>query len=154
MATSSIPAAIDYLVTAITALPECAAPVVVSDGWPDRRATTGVGIGVTTDDTRTDDQPIHAALGGQMERENYLIPCTVWSRAAVAPAMKTARDSAFTIFNAVVTKIRADRTLGGALHSGAAIATDVQIRQDRTSDAAGDGRICEITFNVQCENRF
>lgn len=58
------------------------------------------------------------------------------------------------LLDAVVTRVRDDRTLGGALHSGAAIVTTVQVRQTNTAPEAGDGRVCEITFVVRCNNRF
>lgn len=156
MVTSSIPAAIDYLVSTIAALPECAAPVVVEDGWPTRSAPTGVGIGVIPGDGITDDVVTHAQLGAQMEWEQYEIPCMVWAHVGGTSA-KQARDAAFTIFNAIVTKIRTNpdgRTLGGALRSGAAIVHDVRVRQTEDADDAAYGRSCEIRFSVGCNNRF
>lgn len=156
MATSSIPAAIDYLVTAIRSLPECAEPVIVEDGWPTRRAAKGVGVGVIPGDGVTDDEVAHAQLGAQMEFEQYTIPCLVWAHAGGASA-KTARDQAFVIFNAIATKIRENpvgRTLGGALNSGAAVIQNVRVEQTATAQEAGEGRVCEIRFNVQAKNRF
>src|SRR5689334_12657295 len=113
MATSAIPAAIDYLVAQITALPECAAPVVVSDGWPTQRSAVGIAIGVTPEDDDTESEPVYSQLGAQMEMETFLVPCVIWATAAGTNAQKTARDAAFAIWNAVTTKVRADRTLGG-----------------------------------------
>lgn len=156
MATSSIPAAIDYLVSTIRQLPECAEPVIVEDGWPTRSAPKGVGIGVIPGDGTTDDEVAHAQLGAQMEWEVYEIPCIVWAHVGSASA-KDARDAAFVMFNAIVTKIRENptgRTLGGALHSGAAIVHNVRIVQTDTPAEAGEGRMCEIHFNVRCKNRF
>lgn len=156
MATSSIPAAIDYLVATITALPECAAPIIVEDGWPTRSAPSGVGIGVIPSDGTTEDEVTHAQLGAQMEWEEYEIPCIVWAHIGGSSA-KTARDAAFVIFNAIVTKVRTNpdgRTLGGALHSGVAVVHSVRIVQTDDPEEAGDGRMCEIRFNVGCNNRF
>lgn len=156
MATSSIPAAIDYLVATIAALPECASPVIVEDGWPTRSAPKGVGVGVIPGDGTTDDEVTHAQLGAQMEWEAYEIPCIVWAHTGSAVA-KEARDAAFTIFNAIVSKIRENplgRTLGGALHSGAAMVHSVRVVQTDSPAEAGGGRMCEVRFSVGCKNRF
>lgn len=156
MATSSIPAAIDYLVTTIRLLPECAAPVIVEDGWPTRSAPKGVAVGVIPGDGVTDDEVAHAQLGAQMEFERYEIPCIVWAHVG-GDVAKTARDEAFVIFNAIITKVRTNpdgRTLGGALNSGAAIVHNVRVEQTDEAIAAGDGRRCVIKFNVGANNRF
>lgn len=156
MATSSIPAAIDYLVATARLLPECAAPVIVEDGWPTRRSNTGLAIGVIPGDDTVDDEVVHAQLGAQMEREIYEIPCIIWARVGGANA-KTARDAAFTVFNAFVTMVRvnpAGRTLGGALNSGFAMVHNVRIVQTGTATEAGEGRQCEVIFSVRAENRF
>jgi hypothetical protein len=158
MATSCIPAAIDYLVAQITALPECAAPVVVHDGWPDSRGDRGVVVGITPEDDDSEAPSVHAALGAQMEYESPIIPCLLWSYVgggSQSGAMKSARDAAFVIYNAIITKVRADRTLGGAVHSGAALVTGMTMRQTGSAAEAGSGRICEIRFVVSIDrNRF
>lgn len=153
MAQSAIPAAIDYLVAAITALPECALPVIVEDGWPTRSSPTGVGIGVIPGDGTTDTEVVHAQLGAQMEREVFEVPGIVWAHVGGTSA-KTARDAAFAIYNAIITKVRLDRTLGGALHSGAAIVHSVRAVQTDSAMEAGAGRMCEIRFSIGCGNRF
>lgn len=153
MATSAIPAAIDYLVTAIRALPECAEPVVVEDGYPTRSAPVGVGIGVIPGDDTTEDEIVHAQLGAQMEWETFEIPFMVWAHDGGANA-KVPRDAVFAIYNAIVTKVRQDRTLGGALHSGAAIVHNMRMEQTGTAEEAGYGRMCEIRSSVGCKNRF
>lgn len=156
MTTSSIPAAIDYLVTTITGLPACAAPVIVEDGWPTRSSPQGVGIGVIPGDDTTEDEVTHAQLGAQMEFEEYEIPCIVWAHVGGASA-KTARDAAFAIFDAIVTMVRvnpAGRTLGGALHSGSAMLHRVRVEQTGDAAAAGEGRMCVIKFSIGCKNRF
>lgn len=156
MATSSIPAAIDYLVAQVTALPECQAPVTVSDGYPAGPGERYVVIGVAPhEDGDTEDDVVHGQLGAQMERETYVIPCVAvaWVGGA-EEAAKAARDQAFAMFNAIVTMVRADRTLGNALHSGAALVTGVRMEQTVTPELAGQGRGCLIKFSVRCENRF
>lgn len=155
MATSSIPAAIDYLVTAARALPGLAADVV-SDGFPVGVANPAFAIGVVPfDDGDTPNDVVHAQLGAQMEREFYDVPCEIAAGVGGGEeAAKTARDQAFAIYNAFVAKIREDRTLGGALHSGAALVTGVRVEQTYEPDDAGRGRVCSIKFVVRCENRF
>ena len=106
---SSIPAAIDYLVATITALPECAAPVIVEDGWPTRSSPKGVGIGVIPGDGTTEDEVTEAQMGAQREYEEYDIPCIVWAHVG-EPVAKTARDQAFTIFDAI---LRSEERRGG-----------------------------------------
>lgn len=155
MATSSIPAAIDWLVGAVRALPQCAAPVVVEDGWPARQSEAGnVVIGITPEDDDTDNPVMHAQLGAQLEVEEPAVPCLVWAHRNGADAMKAARDAAFVIYDAVVTRVRQDRTLGGAVHSGVAILTNVRVAQTGTAVEAGEGRRCEIRFVVAWRNRF
>ncbi len=153
MATSAIPAAIDYLVATATALPECAAPVRVFDGWPDARADVALVIGVTPEDSATEDSVNHGNLGAQAQWEDFTVPCIIWCRRVGGGAMKQARDGAFVILNALDTHLRTHRDLGGALRSGTAIATNVVIRQTDTAEEAGDGRVCEIHFDVLCRSR-
>lgn len=156
MATSSIPAAIDYLVAAARALPEFAAPVTVHDGFPAGAGNPALAIGVVPhEDGDTPNDVVHAQLGALMEREFYDIPCEIaaWVGGG-EEATKTARDQAFTLFNAFTTKVRQDRTLGNALHSGAALVTGVRVDQTAEPTQAGEGRTCSIKFVVRCENRF
>ncbi len=156
MATSSIPAAIDYLVAAVRALPECAAPCTVHDGFPVGSGNPAVAIGIVPhEDGDTPNDVVHAQLGAQMEWEKYEIPCVVeaWVGGG-EEAAKPARDAAFTILNAIVTRVRQDRTLGGALHSGAALLTGVRMDQTSAPTQAGEGRTCQVAFVVRCENRF
>ncbi len=156
MATSSVPAAVDYLVAAARALPDLPESATVHDGFPVAAGNPGFAIGVVPhEDGDTPNDVVHAQLGAQMERESYGIPCEIvaWVGGG-EEAAKAARDQAFAIFNAFVTKIRQDRTLGNALHSGAALVTGVRMDQTATAPEAGEGRACSITFVVRCENRF
>lgn len=153
MATSAIPAAIDYLVATATALPECAAPVRVFDGWPDGRAETALTIGVTPEDGDTEDAVTHGNLGAQTQWEDFTVPCLIWAHRAGGGAMKAARDAAFAILNALDTHLRTHRDLGGALKSGTAIAANVVVRQTNDAEQAGEGRVCEISFDVLCRSR-
>jgi hypothetical protein len=154
VATSSIPGAIDYLYATVAALPQCAAPVVVSDGWPDLDGDVGVVIGLTPDDATTDDEVTHGQLGAQTQWETYAIPCVIWARVG-GTSMKAARDQAFSILDAIDSHLRTPtgRTLGGVLHSGTAYAGNVVIHQTGDAAQAGEGRTCEIRFDIVCKSR-
>lgn len=154
MATSSIPAAVDYLYETLRARAPFAAPVVVSDGWAAERADRGLVIGVTPDDDETDDEVFHAEIGAQTQWEQYRIPCILWAYAG-GTSMKAARDAAFVLLNDVDTLLRTTtgRTLGGALNSGTAILANVRIAQTGTAGEAGDGRACTVRFDVLCKSR-
>ncbi len=154
MATSSIPAGIDYLVAQVTALPECALPVIVEDGFPARWADDVVVIGITPEDDDTENPVLHAQLGAQLEYEDPAVPCLVRSYRAGENAMKAARAAAFGMYDAIVTRVRADRSLGGAVHSGAAIVTGMRMTQTGQAVEAGAGRTCDIRFVVTWHNRF
>lgn len=154
MPTSSIPAVIDYLVTEIRALPECKAPCSVHDGFPVGTGNPAVAIGVVPhEDGVTAAEVVHAQLGAQMEWETYNVPIVVSAYVGGSDA-KPARDKAFTVYNAIVTLVRADRTLGGLLHGGAAIVTSTRVDQTTAAEQAGEGRACAVAFLVQCKNRF
>lgn len=159
MATSSIPAAIDWLVANIRALPECAAPVTVHDGWPVGSAQTGVAIGVrpVQQEGSTRSEQTFAQLGANMEWEEYDIPIQVAAYVGGAEeAAKTARDAAFVIYNAVLNLIRttAGRTLGGALKSNHAQIVNFDLDQTASPEEAGEGRVCTLSFYVRGKNRF
>ena len=155
MATSTITAAIDYLVATVKALPAAASPVVVSDGWSDQRGDTGVVIGITPEDPDTRGVKSWAELGARAQWEEYSIPCIIWARRAGAGAMKQARDAAFVLFNAIDTALRTGDgpTLGGVLQSASALLSNPVMGQTNSAEEAGEGRICEIYFEVQCRSR-
>lgn len=152
---SSFPAGCDWLVQNISALPECAAPVVVCDGWPDQLGDRSVVIGITPEDPETGNEPQHAELGAQAEWELVSIPCIVWAYVG-GSSMKAARDAAFVMFDAIHTLMRtnAGRTLGGAVHSGSAAVRNIRVRQTGGADEAGVGRQCEIRFSIEYKSRF
>lgn len=156
MATSAIPAAIDYLYETVTGLPQCAAPVVVCDGWPDERSDVGVVIGITPDDSDTNADKTHAELGARAQWEEFAIPCVIWARVVGgARPMKAARDAGFLIFDAIDTHLRtpAGATLGGVLRSGTALVSNPVLRPTDSAEEAGEGRTCEIHFDVVCKSR-
>ncbi|MCX4474814.1 hypothetical protein OOK41_31635 [Micromonospora sp. NBC_01655] len=145
----------DYLVATARTLPGLTSDSV-SDGFPAGVANPAFAVGVVPfDDGDTANEVVHAQLGAQMERETYEIPCEIAVGVGGGEeAAKAVRDQAFGIFDAFVTEIRRDRTLGGALHSGAALVTRVRMDQTATPEEAGRGRICSIKFAVRCDNRF
>lgn len=155
MATSSIPAAIDYLVATARALPGLAAEAV-SDGFPASASDPAFAIGIIPyDDGDTPNEVVHAELGAGMQWENYDVPCEIAASAGGGEeAAKASRDRAFAIFDAFVTEIRREPTLGGALRSASALITNVRMEQTATPEEAGRGRICSIKFVVRCKNRF
>lgn len=158
MATSSIPAAIDYLVTTARSLAVVTAanpPVPVFDGWPEGRADRAMVVGITPEDPNTDNAVSHAQLGAQTQWEEFTVPCIIWARRVGGDAMKQARLDAFALFDALDTHLRtpAGRTLGGALRSGTALAGNVVVSQTATAEEAAEGRVCEIRFDVLCRSR-
>lgn len=152
--TSAIPQAIDYLVAGTRALPEFAAPVVVSDGWPVEDGTDAIAIGVrpTAEDGTTGSDNTWAQLGAQMEREVFDIPCELASFVG-GDSAKDARDAAFRLFDAFLTFVRSDRTLGG-IQPGNAQVLNVDVDQTATPAEAGEGRVCWIKFSVRVDHRL
>lgn len=147
--------AIDYLVTSVRALPECADPVVVSDGYTARRGNTMVWLGVSNEDGTSEVGVDWAGLGAQREDESFDIPCLIEVyRGGADNAVKPARDAAIVILDAINAKVRTDRSLGGALAPGAAGVRDIRLRQTADPEEAGDGRYARIYFNVRCTSRF
>ncbi len=154
--TSSIAAAIDYLVTAVTtAMPNAN----VFDGPPtsDTQLTFDdrVWIGYSPLDPQTPaaagDQDFHG-LGALRRDEDYAIVCAVehWTGET---AMQPIRDGAFALLAAVETLIRGiggnpgDTTLGGnVLWSG--IGGALEVSQAQTTNGAS----VMIQFHIQCHN--
>ena len=155
MATSTIPAAVDYLVATVTNLPAAASPVIVSDGWSNQRGDTGVVIGITPDDPDTQGSKSYAELGARAQWEEYAIPCVIWARRVGDQAMKQARDAAFALFDAIDTALRTPQgqTLGGVLRSATALVSSPVMTQTADAEQAGEGRVCEIYFEVACRSR-
>lgn len=150
---SSIPAALDYLVTQVRALPAAAAPVVVSDGWPTQRGDALVAIGITPEDDESGVTVAYAELS-QLETETVSLPCIIAVRRAGNGAASAARAAAFGIYDAIRDLIKADRRLGGAVTTGlpARIAS-YQMNQTSEARQAGGGRWCEIRFTIAWQHR-
>ena len=155
MATSAVPAAMDYLVATVTALPAAAAPVVVSDGWSTQRGDTGIVLGIAPENPDTRVVKSWAELGARAQWEEFAIPNLIWARRVGADAMKQARDAAFALFDAIDTQLRTPTgaTLGGALKSSTALVTNPVVLPTSDAEEAGEGRICQIYFEVVCRSR-
>jgi hypothetical protein len=156
MSGTAVGRAIDYLFTAVTALPVCADPVVVADGYSQSRADLMVWLGVNNEDGTSDIASDWAGLGANREDETFAVPCLIESFwGGGDEAIKPARDAAIPIFDAINALIRTDHTLGGALSSpsGAAL-RDMRLVQTNTPEEAGGGRYARIYFNVHCSSRF
>lgn len=150
MATSSVPAAIDWLVATASALPETEG-VIVSDGFTPRRGDQFLLIGIEDEDTETEGVLGWAALRSRSPAETYDIPCLISCFAPASADAKTARDAAFTIFNALWSAVLADKTLGGALHGGTASVAGLRLMQTNDPEEAGSGRRASIYFTVRVE---
>jgi hypothetical protein len=151
---SSVPAVLDWLVAAIKALPACAAPVAVSDGFPSERSNSLVTVGVDERDAETDSTSTFGVLGGKSNDEQYKIPCLIACYGGGATA-KTPRDAAFAIWNPIASMILTDPTLGGTL-VGAAFAKVEAFRfyQTNVASEAGEGRDARIYFTIHVHNYF
>ncbi|MGA4726291.1 hypothetical protein ACPB67_02625 [Micromonospora taraxaci] len=155
MATSTIPAAVDFLFATAKTLPGLTSDVVVSDGWSDQRGATGIVVGITPEDPDTRGTKSHAELGARAQWEEYAIPCIIWAHRAGGEAMKQARDAAFALFNKFDTALRTPdgSTLGGVLRSGTALVSNPVMGQTGSAEEAGEGRTCQIYFEVLCRSR-
>lgn len=139
----------DYLVNTTRGLTEFASPVVVSDGDPIAGSASGIAIGVTPEDPDSENSLEYAQTGAQAEWENVDIPCILWAEVG-GDKMKPARDAAFVLFNAFMTMIRTDRSLGDAVKSNPAGVRVARVSQTRIDS----GRRCEIRFNVSYKSRL
>lgn len=159
MTTSSIPAAIDYLVQAATTA--FGSSVQVTDGplvsgtEPTAQDQLWIGYSPLNEELPAvvGDQDF-AALGARSRNENYAILCCLiqWSG---DPATKALRDSAFALLATVETLLRGtggnpgDCTLGGAvLYSQISGGIEVMPTEDTT------GAGLAIQFHVQCRARL
>ena len=157
--TSSIGAAIDYLVTACTAA--FGATALVFDGVPssgtELTLADRIWIGFSPPNPElpvaVGDQEF-ATLGAYTRNETSAIVCAV-EHGSGSTAMQPARDQAFALLRTVETLLRGvggnpgDTTLGGAvLFSG--IGSGIEVYQ--TQDTNGANVL--IQFHVQCTARL
>jgi hypothetical protein len=67
--------------------------------------------------------------------------------------MKTARDAAFALYDALDTYLRAHRSLDDVLRSGTAYISRVAVQQTGNAPEAGEGRSCVLAFTIRCKSR-
>lgn len=109
--TTSIPAAIDYLVTNLSAA--MPAETQVLDGPPGTDLENhGIAIGYALDEPSVTSQESGAGLNSSTEE--YDINSMVWARSGEEQP-KVVRDQLFALINALDAALKADRELGGAV---------------------------------------
>lgn len=151
MTQSSIPDAIDYLVSQAQAA-AVGTPTVVSDGW-NTGALQMFAVGADRPPVSDSGEQSTGAggiltLGQAMVEERYGIPC--WVYAASGGTQKECRDAVFTLWNAFIVLVRADLSLGGALQPGPAQISQFRLEGPKTADEAGSGRYALLMFTVTC----
>lgn len=112
MATSTIPAAIDWLVAAFSAaVPDA----TVTDGQPINMADDLIMVAFTGEPGAPAVQVTRdrESMSGVPEREQYEITCMVSAWKGVMDDVKTVRDRAFELVDAMAAELRTDQTLGG-----------------------------------------
>jgi hypothetical protein len=146
---TTIDAVIDALLALIAGLPECAAPVFVSDGYPISEPNTIVTVGGTVEPVVEGDHS-WAEIGHLAREEDYLVQVVI-SAYDGGFVQKTARDQAFTIFRAIDAALVADPTLGGLVRICAS--TLLSLKQTDI-ETASRGRFAALTFHVHVKNRI
>jgi hypothetical protein len=143
---TTVPTAIDYLVTTLTALSGHAGHVLegaqIVDGEPGPNIETDeVAIGWAAEQTNADGQVTPAGL--YSDAESYLIYNQVTVLEDDGP--KQCRDRCFALFGAVIAAVKADPSLGGAVLNARLEFFDFQ------HVLTDDGRLASIVFAVRCE---
>lgn len=161
--TSSIPDAIDNLITALKARVALAG-VQIRDGYESSEyeieAITVGGDSEDDSDAAVDGEQTPAQLGAQRREETYDLHCevAVWSGDTDAAGMRTARRRAFTLLAEVEQQLRGpagDPTLGGAVRY-AQLAGLIGLRQGPAYDGTGQpaGLLARIPFTVRAAVRI
>lgn len=150
MATSSIPAAIDGLLTLLRANVDSSTQVV--DGFPRFTVTDTDLIAVggkpapTAEGTQT-----AAVLGGRKRDENYVLHVTC-SSSRGGEDQKAVRDRAFALLAVLENVVRNDITLGGAVRT-AQVEGGITLSQTDV-DTAADGVFAEVAAEIAVWNRI
>jgi hypothetical protein len=161
--TSSIPDALDNLITALQARAGLTG-VQVREGWEssnlEPEAITIGGDTEDNDDAAVDGDQTPAQLGAQRREETFDIHCeiAVWSGDTDAASMKTVRRRAFTLLGEIEQQLRGpvgDPTLGGAVRY-AQLAGPLGLRQGPAYTQAGEvlGLLARIPFTVRAAARI
>lgn len=101
-----------------------------------------------------DGTQMHLELGAQRIEERFDVPCYFdsWRGGGEASQAET-RDAVLDLFNALVTYLQLDLTLGGALNRYAEI-TAVRMIPTPDLEHANDGRRQILFFTITCKNKF
>lgn len=151
---SSVPAVLDFLVAKIRDLPqlEQLAPQVCDD-WADRRGDVLVVVGGTPDNDEHTLATSYAQLSGE-RHEDVTITSTIWVRRVGDQASSRARRDAYAIFDAIDAFIRGDDTFSGAITPGMpAQIGDVRMRPTPNAATAGEGRVCDLRWELKWQHR-
>lgn len=158
MSSSSIPAAVDYLVGLATQAVVGIPGAVVADGWTDERSGAMFGVGTDAppffegESTTIEGPPSWAGLGAKRIEEDYTIPCYIYVGIGGVDN-RAVRASAFSVWDAFLPLVIADLTLGGALKGGRyAEITTLGAQGPKTPEEAQGGRYCLIRFSVHCRS--
>lgn len=152
MADSAFPAAIDALVSlTVTPLRAVNATVVISDGVPTEGAQDEVVFGLTPTDEATEGAQDFITFSNAPINEEFDIPI-VFSSYRGGASQKVARDACYVLFNAFLTWLRSERTLGGAVMAVTEIRNkrDTPTKYDATRER-GEGRRHTIEFDLHCK---
>jgi len=157
MATSKVPAVIDYLVTTFTAATTLGAatpPVAVYDGPLVTQEPAQLLLFVGIDDPDSDEAPTSASseqswasLGKQAKNEQVTVFCTAESWGGDTD-VKAIRTTAYGIVAAVEDLLRADVMLGGLFQFGQV--TGLTLRQNQTTQ----GAVARVTFQIEGQARI
>lgn len=155
MAHSTVPAVLDYLTAQIRALPACADPVQVFDGYPSAETSTFVIVGGRGQAT-LDTTELWASLGQQAKYESYRVLGEIYSADGGAD-QKPSRDRVYAIFAAISDMVRADYTLGNLVGRGAGPAPaeiGAGSLQQTDEETAPNGRDALLSFYVDIHTRI
>lgn len=150
MSTSSIPAAIDGLLTLLRAQVDAGTQVV--DGFP--RFTIAdtdlIAVGGKPSPT-ADGSQTAAVLGGRRRDENYTLHVTC-SSSRGGDDQKGVRDRVFALLAVVENTVRNNLTLGGAVNT-AQVEGGITLSQT-DAESAEFGVFAEVTFEIAVWNRI
>jgi hypothetical protein len=157
VATSKLPAILDYLTATFTAASTLGAatpPVAVYDGPVITQAPDQLILWVGMDDPDSDEAPTSAfseqtwaGLGAQAKDEQFTVNCVAeaWGGETDIAAIRTA---AFAIVAAVENLVRGDVMLGGRVQFQGV--TGLSLRQDQTTR----GAVARVTFQITGQARI
>lgn len=154
---SAIGPAFTYLVTNVPAQMQAVfADVAVNDGWVTDVSRHIFVIGRNSVDVAqaSSGTNVFVELGAQHIEETFEIPCYI-DCGTGGDDQSESRNDAVAMFDAFVTFLRSDLTLGGALTNGRyAQLGSVQVDQTYNEGEAMQGRRTVISFSVVCRNKY